>query len=234
MYSFDSRIRYSEIEESGALSIQSLIDYFQDCSTFQSEDLNLGVETLHKIKRVWVVSAWQIIIHELPRLCDYVKICTCPYDFKGFMGFRNFWMVNEEGKRIAEANSIWTYLDTESGTPVKVTEDMMEAFKREPKLDMEYAPRKIALPKEMEAGEPIEIHRQHLDTNHHVNNGQYIKLAMDAVELKEMVHQLRVEYKKQVLLGEVLTPYIGETEGKTVVVLRDRENKDCCVVEFSK
>ena len=44
MYTFDSRIRYSETDETGALSLLGVINYLQDCSTFQSEDIGLGVE----------------------------------------------------------------------------------------------------------------------------------------------------------------------------------------------
>ena len=36
MYTFDGRVRYSEVGEDGLLTMQSLLDYFQDCSTFQS------------------------------------------------------------------------------------------------------------------------------------------------------------------------------------------------------
>ena len=46
MYTFDSRIRYSETDETGALSLLGVINYLQDCSTFQSEDIGLGVEYL--------------------------------------------------------------------------------------------------------------------------------------------------------------------------------------------
>ena len=43
MYTFESRIRYSETGSEGRLTMASLINYFQDCSTFHSEDLGLGV-----------------------------------------------------------------------------------------------------------------------------------------------------------------------------------------------
>ena len=46
MYSFNSRIRYSELDETGRLRLESLLDYFQDCSTFHSEDIGLGVDYL--------------------------------------------------------------------------------------------------------------------------------------------------------------------------------------------
>ena len=46
MYSFDSRVRYSEVDENRKLSLTGMINYMQDCSTFQSEDLNMGIDYL--------------------------------------------------------------------------------------------------------------------------------------------------------------------------------------------
>ena len=37
MYQFDSRVRYSETGENGELTLTGMINYLQDCSTFQSE-----------------------------------------------------------------------------------------------------------------------------------------------------------------------------------------------------
>lgn len=45
-YSFTSRIRYSEIGEDGNLTLPGLINYFQDCSIFQSEAIGEGVAEL--------------------------------------------------------------------------------------------------------------------------------------------------------------------------------------------
>ena len=44
MYCFDSRVRYSETDERGRLSLTGILNYLQDCSTFQSEDLGMGIE----------------------------------------------------------------------------------------------------------------------------------------------------------------------------------------------
>ena len=56
---------------------------------------------------------------------------------------------------------------------------------------------------------------------------------MDCVPKGLKIRQLRVEYKKQVRLHEVLTPYVSRTEtGAYVVVLKNREDEICCVVEL--
>lgn len=233
MYSYKSRIRYSELDESGHLRLESLLDYFQDCSTFQSEDLGLGVECLKRRHLVWVMSFWQIVVERYPNLGERVTIGTAPYDFKGFLGFRNFFMTDEAGNRLAYANTIWSLLDTQTGMPVKAPEDMREKYVLEPRLDMEYAPRKIQIPESMEQQEKVPIRPHHLDTNHHVNNGQFVRIAADSLKNRGRVKQLRAEYKKQVVLGDVLTPYtLVESGIRTTVVLKDETDSICCIVEF--
>ena len=44
MYTFQSRVRYSELDPERKLSIASIVDYFQDCSTFHSEQLGVGLD----------------------------------------------------------------------------------------------------------------------------------------------------------------------------------------------
>ena len=62
MYEYKTRIRYSEVNSDGILSLPSLLDYFQDCSIFHSEDIGLGLEYLKENNMVWVLSSWQIDI----------------------------------------------------------------------------------------------------------------------------------------------------------------------------
>ena len=74
MYTFESRIRYSETDSEGKLTIASLINYFQDCSTFQAEELGLGLDYLKERHMVWVLSSWQIVAERYPKLCEKVTI----------------------------------------------------------------------------------------------------------------------------------------------------------------
>ena len=63
MYEFDSRVRYSEVDHHGTMTVPALINYFQDCSTFQSEDLGIGTTVLKEEKRAWLLSYWQVILN---------------------------------------------------------------------------------------------------------------------------------------------------------------------------
>ncbi len=233
MYTFDSRIRYSEIDSEGKLTMASLINYFQDCSTFQSEDLGLGIAYMKREHLVWVLSSWQIVVDRYPGICEKVRVGTLPYEMKGFLGYRNFVMMDGEGKYIARANSLWSLLDTDTGRPRAVVEDMLRGYPLEEKLEMDYAPRRIAVPSGGEAREPLVVKKHHLDTNRHVNNQQFIGMAMEYLPEVFTVGQVRAEYKKQAFLDDVLTPVVSEEDDKIVVILEDEAGKPYTIVEFT-
>ena len=45
-YEFEGKVRYSEIDHRATMTLPALINYFQDCSTFQSEQLGYGMDVL--------------------------------------------------------------------------------------------------------------------------------------------------------------------------------------------
>jgi len=76
------------------------------------------------------------------------------------------------------------------------------------------------------------VKKHHLDTNHHVNNGQYISMAMEYLPEDFVIRQMRAEYKKQAFLEDILHPYIVDIEDGCVIVLQDMDGKPYVVVEF--
>lgn len=232
MYSFDSRIRYSEVDSQGKLTLEALLDYFQDCSTFQSEDLGLGISYLKGENLVWVLSSWQIVADRYPELGERVMTGTFPHDFKGCFGHRNFFMKDARGNYLARANSLWTLLDTRTMKPVKVPAHMTEKYILEERLAMDYASRKVEVLPGGQVFEPLEVHAHHLDTNHHVNNGQYVRIAAQYLPEGFGIRQMRAEYKKQAVLRDMLHPYVVLQEGGCTVSLRDEAGAPYVNVEF--
>lgn len=232
MYSIRQRVRYSEINQEKNLTLTGIINYFQDCSTFQSEDLGVGLEFWETNKRGWILSAWQAVVERYPKLGEQIEVCTWPTGFKGLYGTRNFVMKDENGKQIAYANSIWVFMDMKTGRPAKPSEDEIRAYQLEPELEMDYAPRKIELPKAFESLESFPVKKSQIDTNHHVNNSQYIQMALEVLPQEMTVKQVRVEYKKSAVYGDIVFPKVSIDETKTIVELCDADEKLYAAVEF--
>ena len=59
-------------------------------------------------------------------------------------------------------------------------------------LDMPYEGRKISLPEETEVLEAFPVRRYHIDTNEHVNNCQYVQMALEFLPADRQFRQIRV------------------------------------------
>ena len=93
-YTIDGRVRFSEIDHTRKITVPSIINYFQDCSTFQSEELGNGVNDMYSKGKVWVLAYWQIEINKLPVLGEAITTQTWAHAFKGFQGERNYRMLD--------------------------------------------------------------------------------------------------------------------------------------------
>ena len=152
MYTFDGRIRYSEVDAGRRLTVEKTIDYFQDCSSL-------------------------------------------PYEFKGILGMRNFMMETQSGERLATANSVWSLLDMDKMYPMRIPKELIEKYKTHPRLEMNYKPRKIAVPKEGgEQREDLVVLSHHLDTNQHMNNAvQETGNAGRPYQARDLPHRRRLD-----------------------------------------
>ena len=231
-YEFDGRVRYSEIDHRGTMTLPALINYFQDCSTFQSEAVGLGMERLKHDRKAWVLSYWQVIVDRYPKLGEKITTGTFATEFKGLYGNRNFYMKDGSGEMIARAKSIWVFMDLEKGRPARPTAEHIEPYGTCESLDMPYEGRKIVLPEHAEKEEPFPVRKYHIDTNEHVNNCQYVQMALEMLAGDISVRQLRVDYKKSAVLGDMIFPKVSEEQDRTVVELCDEVGKAYAVVEM--
>lgn len=232
MYEFDSRIRYSEVDANGQLTWLALMDYFQDSSVFHSESLNLGVSYLAQNHLAWVLSSWQICVNCMPKIADLVTTQTWPYKMKGFYGYRNFVMNDEYGKQLAYANSVWVLMDTQSGRPVRVPQEIGNIYGLEPQLPMDCSERKIHIPGQYTTCSSMTVPQYFIDTNHHMNNSCYVQVAQEYLPEDFSFGEVRVEYKKAAVQGDVLVPRVTVEEDRVTVVLAGEEEKIYAVILF--
>lgn len=233
MYSYETRISFSETDSNLNLSLVGLVNYFQDAAIFEAENGTMNMETLGRKHLAWLLNSWQIVIERMPKLNEKVVVYTSPYSFRGFIGYRNFMMKTCEGEILAKAASVWTLVDIEQVKPVRPTEEILSGYEISEKIDMEYKPRKIKLLGEGEAKEPLSIYKMQIDSNHHVNNAEYVNMAMNFLDTQSQIGELRVEYKTAAYLGEKIYPSVYSAQDCVQVCLNNDKNEPYAVVEFS-
>lgn len=232
MYSFEGRIRYSETDENGYISLDAIINYMQDCTNFESEDLGVGLNFLKHKHMMWILSSWQIVIRSYPKFGTKIKVGTQSYGYDKMVGYRNFLITDKDNRTVVVANSNWVLMDTMIGRPMIVPPEIGDVYGKYEPLIMDYAPRKIKLPKLGEAKAGFKVKEYHLDTNHHVNNGQYVKMAMLALGVERRAKEVRVEYKRQAVLGDTIIPVVYNERNQSFVALNGEDGKTYTIVQF--
>lgn len=232
MYSFKSRIRFSEVNSELSATLPSILSYFQDCSIFHAESIGSGIEYSKKRGFAWILSSWLVDVSRYPKLEEKVTVSTWAHGYRGFYGYRNFKMEDETGEILACANTNWIFTDLRTGHPTRIFQEVIDAYRQEPPLDMEDAPRKIPIPGNGTPGDPIPVRKYFIDSNLHVNNEKYILIAEEFLPAGFRTRQLRAEYKRAAVFGDTLYPVVSPEEDRVTVVLNSETGSPYAVAEF--
>lgn len=235
MYSFESRVRYSESDEQGQLSLYAMMNYLQDCSTFQSEHLGVGLAHLRSIHLGWIVGTWRIEIESLPRFAEPITISTWAYALRGFQAKRNFEIRRADGTPCVKADSLWFTFDLEEQRVINVPEsEKVYLSEAEPRLEMGALPRRIKPEGEGTKMPATVVTAELLDTNRHMNNANYVLLALAALDRPCLPHVIEVQYKQAATAGDTVVPYVHAEEGGHTVSLEAPDGTVFCAVRFQK
>jgi len=234
MYQFKSKVRYSEVNRDKVLTLSALTDYLQDTCTFQSEGLGVGMDFLRERQEAWILSSWEIVIKDMPKVCQEISVGTFPCSFKGFYGHRNFRVTDEHEEMIAMANSLWVYINYETKKPARIPEVVASAYDAviEAPIEFSWSDRKIKYEGIGEAEKPVVVPGFFIDTNEHMNNGKYIMVAEEYLPEDFCVERVRAEYRNAAVLGDTLYPVVYRQEHCITVTLSDENEKPYAVIQF--
>lgn len=220
-YSFSSVARYSETGTQGSLTIPAIINYFQDCSTFHSEYLHVGIDYLRKTGLVWMLNTWHIEFREPVLLGEQIQIHTWAYRFDSVFGYRNFCITDQNGRNLVQADTKWVLYDVGRHSLHRIEEADAAPYETEEPLQMETAAPKLRKPKESVPVGEIVVPYSFLDTNGHMNNGRYVEVALEYLPKDMQWKTLDVVYKQQALAGDRICTKLTEQEDGITVALTD-------------
>lgn len=232
MYQYKDRVSYSRIDTEGKLKVHAVVNALQDCCLFHSEDVGRSCMDLKENARAWLVNSWHIVFQRRPSMGEEFLVKTWPYKFKGVFGMRNFLMESMDGEALVYADSQWFYFDQGTGKPIKANQEDVEPFGMGEPYPMEYTPRKLTYPEELEYRGTVRVCENHLDTNAHMNNGEYIRIAANFLPCGFSVGDLQVEYRLAAKLGEQIRVNTKQTEDGFYVVMTDTDGSPYAITRF--
>jgi len=234
MYSLNYKVTTSSCDSEGRLKLYSALQMMQDCSEMWIDSEPDVKQYFTEQNMAQLLATRQVEILRVPKFKESLTVTTSVYGMKPMFGFRNTFIYDSEGKPCYRTWSMGAFVDKTAGKLKRVDDATIASMTLEPQLEMNYKDRRIMLPKEGgETLDPIKVLRADIDYNKHVNNANYVRMAMELLPENFKVQGLRVEYRVAAKLGDVLIPTIYKIEGGFIISL-SVGNEVSTIIEFTE
>ena len=232
MYTLNYKVTTSTCDSEGRLKLYSALQMMQDCSEMWIDSEPEVKAYFARENMAQLLASRQVEVMRVPSFKEELMVTTSVYDMKPMFGFRNTFIYDADGRPCYRTWSMGAFVDKATGKLKRVDDAVANTLLIEPQLEMNYRDRRIILPKGGgEAFAPIAVMRADIDYNRHVNNANYIRMAMELLPENFEIKGLRVEYRVAAKLGDTLTPTVYRIDDGFVIAL-SIGNEVSAIVEF--
>ena len=233
MYSLKYKVTTSCCDSEGNMKLYSALQMMQDCSEMWIDSVPMVKQYFAEQNMAQLLATRQVEVVRVPGFKEELTVTTSVYEVKPMFGFRNTFIYDAEGRPCYKTWSMGVFVDKAAGKLKRVDDVTIQSMTLDPKLDMDYRDRRIILPKEGgEVLEPVRVLRADIDYNRHMNNANYVRVAMELLPEGFEVRGLRVEYRVAAKLGDVLVPTLYRIDGGLIVAL-SVGNETSAIIEFT-
>ena len=233
MYSLKYKVTTSCCDSEGRLKLYSALQMMQDCSEMWIDSVPVVKRYFAEQNMAQLLATRQVEVVRVPEYKEELTVTTSVYEVKPMFGFRNTFIYDADGNPCYKTWSMGAFVDKAAGKLKRVDDATIQSMKLDPQLEMNYKDRRIILPKEGgEVLEPVRVLRADIDYNRHMNNANYVRVAMELLPVGFEVRGLRVEYRVAAKLGDVLVPTLYRIDGGLIVAL-SVGNETSAIIEFT-
>lgn len=234
MYSLKYKVTTSTCDSEGRLKLYSALQMMQDCSEMWI-DSEPGVKQYFADQNMaQLLATRQVEIIRVPEYKEELTVTSTVYDMKPMFGFRNTFIYDAQGNPCYKTWSMGAFVDKVAGKLKRVDQTTIASMNLEPQLEMNYRDRRIILPKQGgDMLEPVKVLRADIDYNKHMNNANYVRMAMELLPESMVVRGMRVEYRVAAKLGDILTPTMYQIDDGFIVSLSVNDEVSA-IVEFTR
>ena len=172
----------------GKVTLPTLFNYLIGAASKHASEHGFGFEEMTGRETAWVLSRIAIEMDAFPGLSEEIIIHTWVEEVNKFFTCRNFEILNNQGKRMGLARSIWAAIDLQTRKPSLLNIDLLTPF-----LENRPCPiSKMGKIKPIEAateGVPYRVKYSDLDINKHLNSAKYIEHLLDLFPIEKFEKQ---------------------------------------------
>lgn len=220
MYSLDIKNYPSACDENGKMKLYRVMQTMQDCSELWLHTEPAFEQYFNENGMAQLLAYRQLDIVRSPVYGEDLRVSTSIYEVTPLFGYRNTCIYDANGMPCYVSWGMGAFVNRTTGRLQKVPQEVLDTVCIESPIDMEYTERRIIVPQAEQMEKPhIAVHRHDIDYNHHVNNAEYMRMALELLPQDFNFRRVRIEYKVPAKMGDTLIPKVVRADNDFFVVL---------------
>ncbi|MBC5628635.1 acyl-[acyl-carrier-protein] thioesterase [Clostridium sp. NSJ-6] len=224
-------VHYYDVDVKLQCKIESIINYFTDIGTKQSEKIGVGIEYMSERNLAWVFCKYDIKINRYPKYGEKIRVATNALGFKRFYASRLYEIFDEEGNKIVEAIGVFLLIDINKRRAVRIPLEQYEFYGVSEDEECNINVSKPEKLKEEMHSKEFKVRYSDIDSNTHVNNVKYIEWALESVPVEILYNnnlvELSVVFEKECSYGDEIKSICEVKENdEEYIILHKIENNE--------
>ena len=232
--SFKFHVESYVCDFNGKATITTISRYLLDAASLHAEQRKFGYEHISKDHAAWVLSRLSVQMEEYPGYNRELTIETWIESVSRFFTQRCFRFIDESGKIIGYARTIWAAIDMQTRHPIDIPAwrpDMLDYIETEKQCPVE-KPAKIPSINEIDPASEYTVRYSDIDINKHTNSAKYIEHTIDVFDLdffkEKFIRKFEIVFLAEGMFNDKLKLYMqNSTENEYLIDTKKGEESVC-------
>ena len=229
------------VDKNREATLPTLLNFFQEVANGHAFNRQYDFFSMQERGLIWVLNRLNINVLRYPQWQETLHVSTWVSQFAAFP-HRHLEIVDNEGKVVCCAYSIWLSLDAETHRPRRILDFDSPLSEKKTTCNL---PQKLQ--NTVDAGNPAnggkgvltserKVVYSDLDMLGHVNNVKYVEWMLDAlhaIEPNVKPKNMEINYINEAFLNEDVLFYSKKEDAKTYITLKRKSDEtDICRASF--
>ncbi|MFD0897529.1 acyl-[acyl-carrier-protein] thioesterase [Loigolactobacillus binensis] len=216
IYTEKHQVTYYEGDTKNQMTLAMLLNVAILVSERQNEQLGLTNEVIHSYNVGWVVTQYQIELSRLPQVDEVVTFGTKATGYNKFFCYRDYWVDDAAGERLATIHSAWVLMSYTSRNMVAVIPALVAPFAVPEITGIKHFPRIHHVELAAAQTQAYRVRYYDIDANQHVNNVHYFDWMFDNLGMAYLashdIVSVNIRYEHELTAGDTAQSYYQLTD----------------------
>jgi len=205
IYNEEYQIPFFFGTQNETISLSTLVNIMLLVSEHQLDEAHAGVAALAEHGAGWVITQYHLTVSRWPNVEEVVNVGTEATSYNKFLTYRNYWIDDASGNRLATLESTWVMMDLTSRKIINVIPEIVEGVGAQLDTKVKHFPRISKITTATETL-PYRVRFFDIDANGHVNNAHYFDWMQDSLGAdwlrSHTMTAIDIRYEREVAYGQ--------------------------------